>query len=295
MHFPAHLFLPLASSFGYVIAVLLVKRSAIHGVGLWRTTFVSNLAMGFCFLPLWWLGGTGQPVAMLWQPALAAVLFLAGQVCTFWALKGDVSVATPVLGLKILMVALFSSVLLAGGVPLKWWVAAALSTVAIMLLNSGGRREGHRPGMTVLAATLAAASYALTDVLVQKWAPAWGAGRFLPWMFWALAAYSFALIPFFRAPLREIPRSAWCWLGPGALILAVQSAGMAYTLGVFGDATAVNIVYSSRGLWSVAAVWLVGHWFGNQEQFLDPALLRRRLAGALLMLGAIGLVMVFPA
>jgi len=79
---------------------------------------------------------------------------------------------------------------------------------------------------------------------------------------------------------------------PGTVLLALQAASIAYTLGVYGDATAVNIVYSSRGLWSVIAVWLVGHWFKNEEQHLPRALLRNRFIGAILMLAAIGLVVV---
>ncbi len=292
MSFPAHLLLPLASSVGYVVAVLLVKRSAFFGVGLWRTTFVANVATGCCLAPLWLLGGPGQPATMLWQPAVVGALFFSGQVCTFWAINGDVSVATPVLGLKILMVALLSSVLLADPVPLKWWVAAALSTGAIALLNGGGRGGRRKVGTTVMAASLAAASFALSDVLIQKWAPAWGAGRFLPLLFWALALFSLGLIPFFRAPLREISRPAWNWLLPGALVLALQAASMTYAVAVFGEATAVNVVYSSRGLWSVVAVWLIGHWFRNEEQHLGAAVLRRRLGGALLMLAAIGLVVI---
>jgi drug/metabolite transporter (DMT)-like permease len=291
MTFPAHLLFPLASSVGYVLAVLLVKRSASYGVGLWRTTFVANLAMGICFSPLWLLGGPPLPNGLLWQPLLAGGLFFAGQVATFLALEGDVSVATPVLGLKILLVALLSAVLLHDPVPLKWWVAAGLSSGAIVLLNTGGRGMVHRRvGATILWAALAACAYALTDVLVQKWAPAWGVGRFLPLMFGSLALVSFALIPRFHAPLRSVPSAAWPWLLPGAVVLAVQAAGMTYALGVYGDATAVNIVYASRGLWSVVAVWLVGHWFGNEEQALPTHLLRNRLGGAALMLAAIGLV-----
>jgi len=44
-------------------------------------------------------------------------------------------------------------------------------------------------------------------------------------------------------------------------------------------------------LWSVLAVWWVGHWFRNEEQALGAAVLRSRLAGAGLMLAAIALVM----
>ncbi len=291
MHFPAHLFFPLASSVGYVFAVLLLKRTAHWGVGVWRTTFVSNLAMGLVFATLWPLGGPGQPAAMLWQPVVGGLLFVIGQVFTFLALNyGDVSVATPVLGLKIVLVALSSVLLLPQPVPVLWWIAAGLSSLAVLLLSRGESRPRHAIGRTVVSAGLAAGSFAMADVLVQKWAPAWGVGRFLPLMFGSVALLSFALIPFFSASLTAVPKAAWGWLAAGSVLLAMQAAGMAYALGVFGDATAVNIVYSARGLWSVAAVWLIGHWFANEEQRLGPAVLRSRLAGAGLMLAAIALV-----
>lgn len=291
MHAPAYLFLPLASSLVYVGAVLLLKRAAAYGVGVWRTAFVSNLAMGVFFAPLWLLGGAGRPVAELWQPATAGVLFFIGQIFTFKALQsGDVSVATPVLGVKVVLVAFFSVVLLTEPVPLKWWIAAGLSTMAIVLLNRADRRPHRKVGRTVVEAALSAACFAATDVLVQKWAPAWGVGRFLPLMFLAVAALSAGFVPFFSAPLRAVPRAGWPWLLGGSVALAAQAANMAITLGVFGDATAVNIVYASRGLWSVLAVWLVGHWFSNDEQMLGGAVLRSRLMGAGLMLVAIALV-----
>ncbi|MFH1497300.1 MAG: EamA/RhaT family transporter [Verrucomicrobiota bacterium] len=293
MNFPSHLLLPLASGFGYVVAVMLVKGSARHGVGLWRTTFVSNVAMGVCFAPFWLLGGAAGGWGDWWRPAVAAAAFFMGQVLTFMALAGEVSVATPVLGLKIILVALLSTLLLAGDVPPVWWAAAALSTVAIALLNRPvGGASGHgRVGRTVALAAGAAAAFALSDVLVQRWAPLTGAGRFLPMMFALLAVFSFALVPRFNAPLRAMPRAAWPWLLAGAVLLALQAAGMAWTLATHGDATAANVVYSSRGLWSVLLVWLVGHWFGNTEGRLPAAVLRRRLGGAALMIAAIGLVL----
>lgn len=291
MHVPAHLLFPLASSVAYVFAMLLFKRSADWGVGVWRPAFVSNLVIGLAFAPFWLLGGHGQPSSLLWQPVLVALLFLAGQIFSFLSLHyGDVSVGTPVMGLKIILVALGSALLLPDPIPLKWWISAVLSTLAIVLLSRGESRPRHAVGGTVLTAALAAASFALFDVLIQKWSSAWGVGRFLPLTCGAMAVLSFGFIPFFSAPLRAIPRPAWRWLGGGSLLLALQSTMFVYAVGAFGDATVMNIVYSSRGLWSVVAVWLVGHWFANEEQALAPAILRSRLAGAALILAAITLV-----
>ena len=276
----------------YVAAVLLVKRSAAYGVGVWRTAFVSNVAMGLFFAPLWLLGGAGRPVTELWQPILTGALFFLGQIFTFKALQGgDVSVVTPVLGLKVVLVAFFSVLLLTEPVPLKWWIAAGLSMLAIALLNRADRRPQGKVGRTIVESALAAVCFAATDVLTQKWVPAWGVGWFLPLMFAVVAVLSAGFVPFFSAPLRAVPRAAWPWLLGGSVALAAQSANMAIALGVFGDATAVNIVYASRGLWSVLAVWWVGHWFRNEEQTLGAAVLRVRLVGAGLMLAAIALVM----
>lgn len=293
MHFPLHLLGPLGSSIGYVAAVLLVKRSADYGVGIWRTTFVSNIAMGLCFAPLWLLGGPGQPWSLIWQPLTAGLLFFVGQIFTFIAqTKGDVTVATPMMGLKVLMVALASTLLLADRIPLKWWFAAALSTLGVALLGrAGGAKKHHRVLMTMACAAAASTAFATADVLIQKWARQWGAGRFLPIMFGSVAVASLGLIPLFREPLSAISRAGWRWLLPGAIIMAIQAAVLATTMGIWGDATAANIVYSSRGLWAVIAVWLVGHWFQNREQHLGPAVLRWRLAGAASMLAAIVLVM----
>jgi hypothetical protein len=61
-------------------------------------------------------------------------------------------------------------------------------------------------------------------------------------------------------------------------------------LAVYGKATSANVVYASRGLLSVLLVWMIGHWFMNQEQQLGARVLRWRLFGAALMLSAIVLV-----
>lgn len=295
--------MPLASGVGYVAGVLLIKRASAHGVGLWRTAFVSNLAMGLCFAPLWLLGGAEIDAARMWQPAACAALFFAGQVFTFAALAGDVSLATPVLGLKIIFVAGASSVLLAETVQPAWWIAAALATAAVGLLQStprgtlataagAGAPRGQAAGRTILFASLAALAFAVCDVLVQRFTAGWGAGRFLPLTFGLVALFSFGLIPVFQAPLRAIPAAAWRWLLPGAILLALQAASMAYTLGTHGRATVANILYSTRGLWSVLAIGLLGAWLGTaDEQKLPRAVFRRRLLGSGLMLAAVMLVL----
>ncbi|MDQ5978474.1 MAG: hypothetical protein QG602_1448 [Verrucomicrobiota bacterium] len=295
MTFSWHLLIPLACAFTYVTAALMFKRAAELGVGVWRTTFVANWTACLAFLAIWL--AAGAPVvalALYWQPALAAGFFLLGQSSMFLALKhGDVTVTTPVMGSKVIMVALFTVLLNAGEMPLRWWIGAGLSAAAVLLLHVGrGLGSNRHVGRTVLLAWASASCYGLGDVCIQKWAPGWGATAFAPAMFGWVGIYSLALIPVFSAPLRAMNGQAWRWVGAGSVMMAVNNAGIVLAIGIWGGATAVNIVYSARGLVSVAVVWAVGHWFHSREQHHDPVVLRNRLIGAALMLAAIVLVLV---
>lgn len=288
-----YLFLPLLSSLLYVGGALFLKQAGGYGVGLWRTTFVANLICGVAFNVLLLLGGTFPVITLWWQPAVVALLFLVGQILSFLAIeRGDVSVATPVLGVKVVMVAIFVTLVLHEAVSLAIWLAAILSSVGIIFLNrSGAGPSLHHTGLTIGLGVLAAAAFALFDVLVQKWSPAWGAGRFLPMLMWFVALYSLALIPFFHAPLRAVPRPAWRPLLCGGTLIATQGIMLMSSLSIYGQATAINVVYSARGLWSVVAVWCFGHWFGNTERERGASVLGWRLFGALLLMAAIVLVL----
>lgn len=283
--------LSLVAALVYVLGALLAKRASEFGVGVWRTAFLSNWISAALFALLLPFGGTFY-TELLWQPALVAVFYLLGQLLNFLAIQqGDVSVATPVMGLKIILVAVFTKVLLTSGVSPTLWAAAALSSLAIAFLN---RTEGvahHHVGRTILYAGSSAAMFAFFDVLVQKWSPAWGLGRFLPVMLGFTALFSFAFVPFFHAPLRAVPSSAWRWLLGACGFIGLQSVIFVSGIAHFGNAARANVIYSSRGLWSVIAVWAVGHWFANREQHLGAGVLRWRLAGAVLMMAAIALVL----
>ncbi|HTL69121.1 MAG TPA: DMT family transporter [Lacunisphaera sp.] len=294
MPFQPSLLLPLACALLYVVAALAIKRAAAFGVGVWRTNFVSNWAIVLLFVPVWFARGHAFAQAADYaRPAATALLFFGGQAFTFLALnRGDVSVTTPVMGAKVVLVALFSSLLRVGSVPLRWWIAAALSTLAIALLHGGDGARRRNVGETAFLAFCSATSFGLGDVLLQKWLPIWGLASFLPPMFLMVGLLSVAFVPLFKAPLRELDLAAWRWVGTGALLLAVNNAGVVLALVLVGSATVVNIIYSARGLFSVVLVWAIGHWFASEEQHLGGAVLRLRFIGAGLMVAAIALVLV---
>ncbi len=292
---PVHLLFPLLSSLLYVSAAMFIKQAASGGVGAWRTSFVCNWITALLFLALLPLGGAIPPVVQFYQPAVVALLFVAGQLFTFLALdKGDVSVATPVMGVKVVLVAAFS--LLFKGETVRWelWAAATLSCVGIGFLNRSADDKAvhHDVIRTIILALLAAACYASFDVLVTKWSPEWGMGRFLPVMLFMAAGLSFVFVPLFREPLKTIPKKALRPLLLGSLLMGLQAIVLISALAKFNDATAINVIYSTRGLWSVIMVWAIGHWFANQEQQLGKKILQGRLIGAGFLCAAVALVFV---
>jgi drug/metabolite transporter (DMT)-like permease len=283
--------LPLASSLLYVLAVLFLKQASDRGVGLWRTTLVTNLFCGALFTTLAFLGGRFPEPALWYQPALVGLIFLAAQILGFTAIqRGDVSVATPVMGIKVVLVALGVTLLIGERVPAALWIAALLSSVGLLFLNRGGSTSSAgRVGPAIVFGILAAATFALFDVLTQKWSPLWGAGRFLPVMMGCVAAYTVLYVAVSRVPLGHVPREARRPLLLGGLLMSVQAVLLVGSIAHFGRATTVNVVYSARGLWSVLAVWCVGHWFGNRESERGTSVLRSRLVGAALLLAAVAL------
>jgi len=286
------LLLPLLTGFLYALAAVMVKKGMQEGIGPWRTTFITNLSMGVLCLPLLLFpGGEFPGWSYLYQPVLAALAFFLGQIFTFLALsRGDVSVATPLMGTKILFVALFSLLFLEDPITLGLWVSAVLAAVAVFLLGAQSPANPSRIGVTILYALTSAGFFGCTDVLLQRWVGGWGFSTFLPVVFVCIALFSFAFVPFFRGGFRQLPRAAWKWALPGTVLLAGQSIILAIVLGTIGKATEVNILYSTRGLWSIALIWFVGHWFGNLERDVGYRVFVRRFLGAFLLVIAIALV-----
>lgn len=281
--------LPLGSSLGYAVGALCLKRAVDSGMGPWRMTFLSNLALWVVFVPaLFW----AEPLARLdpwWPPVVSGLLFFLGQVLTMLALvRGDVSVTTPVLGSKVVLVALF--LVLFSGEQLGWriWTGACLTLAGIVFLQGGGLpHDRSRVIKTILFAGSSAMAFSLGDILIKKWTPVIGFGYFMSITSTVTFLASFILVPLFRAPLWKIAPGAvrYVWLGVG--IIALQALSLFIAIGVFGKAAEANIIYSARGIWSVVLVWYVGHWFGNTEKTSGGRIMLRRLAGSALILSGI--------
>lgn len=284
---PYH-WIPLLNALVYTLAALCIKRATTHGIGPWRTTFITNLALFLGAFPLWFFGRPLDSLMVLLVPLGAGVLFFLGQLLTCLAIhRGDVSLLTPLLGTKVVFVAIIVSLCLGESLSLSIWVGAILSTVAILLMRGGKSIDRRKAMVTIYLGVGSALSFAGTDSVMQAYGHDLGFHKMAAGTFSGVMLCSFVLVPFFSSNVGSISTPTWKWMGLGAALMLVQAGLMAYVLSSYGKATEVNIIYSSRGIWSVVLVWWIGHWFSNEEKSLGRGVMLRRLVGSLLLIGAI--------
>jgi drug/metabolite transporter (DMT)-like permease len=288
------LLFPLVSSISYTLSAILFKRAMEQGVSAWYINFLSNIASFVLVIPIFFIVDKSPFHFSILPPLLASVIFMVGQLASLLALqKGDVSVATPLLGTKVLFVALFTIIVIHQPISLMLWTAAGCTAGGFFLLCGPKTQSRRKFTATVAFSLVCAASFAFCDILIQKWAPSYGAGQFLIWLFLLNALVSFFFIPAFKTSWRTYPGTVWRPLLFGVLFVAIQAVLMGIALSWFGNATATNIVFSLRGIWSVIMIiiWKFGAFFNNAEKNAGTSMMISRLAGSGLLFVAIVLIL----
>ncbi len=281
------------AAFGYAVAAAVSKYALAKGAGVLRLAFVANCL----FVPTFAVPLIGNTNTIDWSlivfPILTGVLFFLGQLFTFAAIRyGDVSLQTPIMGAKAVFV-VFIAVLFGTEtitLPLAFAAFASMFAVACLGFSGGG---AHRVGLTISLALLSALFFAGSDVMMGHYGRAFGAAHFMFIAMLVNAALSFCLLPFFKSPLRVIPKVAWPWLLLASLLMAGQALLLNYTLVRYQSVAEVNVIYSMRGLWAV----LIGVLFVKHlQQVGEPINLKiigLRFAGALLMCMAL-VILFYP-
>lgn len=281
--------LPLLAAVSFALSALVFKRAFAEGAGIAHGVVVNNVVLGLIFFPLIGLETRPVPWALWYQPVLTAALFVLGHLLNVVSLRwGDVSVATPLLGSKVIFVALVGRWVFGTPLTPAQWAAAALATMGVLVMGWTDLQAGGRRGLTTVTALSSAAAFALTDTTIQAWGGAFGVWSFLSLQFAALGLLSLATWPVFGWRSLAAPRPAWNWLAGAVALSGLQALIITWTIATWRDAAGVNVIYATRGLWSIVLVWSIGHWLKNTERHrVGGKSMGIRLVGAGLILGAV--------
>lgn len=295
MHLNDLVWLALLTAFLYSIAAILLKQALMHGCNPWQANFCANLAI-MALAQFMWFFATPSRILQHWGIALAAGFIAAiGQFFAFIALlRGDASVATPLLGTKVVGVALFSPFFLGQSISPSWWAGVALSTAGVFVISASQPLPAHPqrsrdPFLTVFYSLLAAACFALNDLALAYGSRLAGTAGTLAMANLTLGIITAVVYPllFGKRLFLRPPSHSLKWLGSGSLFLAMQSLGMGIAVAASGKPTVANILYSSRCVWSVLLAWLIAHHIGSAEAKLKHTQMLLRTAGATMLFIAI--------
>ena len=116
--FPDILF-PFISAALYCISITLAKYATraetFSGISM---LVMNNILSGLVFIPAIFFDSTMPDWSIVWQPLLASGFCAIGNIAIFTcAEKGEVSLMTPIMGIKIMFVIFFSRILLNTSIP----------------------------------------------------------------------------------------------------------------------------------------------------------------------------------
>jgi len=280
----ALLFLPAAFAASlYAVGSLGVKRCLENGATSRRAIFVTNGFMALWALPLLFFLEPSEFELTAWLTAVAAgVALFAGRILAVKALEvGDLSIVGPLLGIKTLLVAVFS--VLTGQTELNLWIWASvlLASVGVIALQRGPRKRARNRLVAGAFAAGASVLFAGCDILVVEAREHLGVGWLSPTLFITVALLG-PLLGHIAKPPKEAVRPLYA----GAMIMGFQTTLVVFMIGLTGEAVVINIVYCTRAIWTVVVDRVAGRSEGVAEFFLP------RMAGAFCLVGAVGIAIV---
>ena len=269
-----------------------------------RLLAVSHLLMAAVCIPLAWAAwpASPPPVRLFALPlALSVGLYLLGQSSLFAALKRvEASRMAPLLGLKIVMLAVIVSFVLGHVLDTRQWLAVALSVAAAVMLQAG---RGAVPAGAFGFVLSCCLCFAISDIFILRLIDGLQAGAMTSSVVLSrlhagglAMALTYGVCGLLFVPLvvalRPYTRADWVAAAQYASAWLLSMVGLYCCFGLVGVVFG-NILQSTRGVMSVAIGAALAHLGWHElEQRVDRVTLLRRLAAALLMTAAIALYVI---
>ncbi len=288
------IFFPFIAAVFYCASVILVKLASNTGTLSGTSVLVMNNTLsGIVFIPAIFFEAQFPDISIIWQPLIASAFCAIGNIATFiCAEKGEVSLMTPIMGIKILFVIMFARIMLDIELPHAITIAGALCCIAIFIMGyTKHSLRSPKLMITVTLAMTACISYAACDIFIQKYAPNFTSNAMLSLTSIAMPLSIIPLLPSFVKDVKKSSRKTLA-LGAGSAALMIVEMYLMF-LSISGEVGAAlcNILYNTRGLISVLLIYFLGKHFANLKELSDKSALWRRCVGALMIMLAVFIVL----
>lgn len=281
-------------SLSYISIRLFNKR---HDNNIIALLALSHILMGLISIPLamlLWTDSMPKLGVYFWSLLGTSGFYLLGQFFLFAAIiHSEPSRVSPLLGLKVFILAMISVFFLGADFNAAKWIAVLLTTTAVLLLSSSGKRL---EGRFILLGLLACVCYCLSDLCIKVLVNHF---MFLGVLRGAVigTALSYIVCGLCGIAVIALNRThstgdAWVYAVPFA---ASWFLAMICLFSCFGLTSVVfgNILQSTRGIISIALGLIIAHiGFEGLEPKSTRWALVQRMAAAVLMTGAVVLFLV---
>ena len=284
-HWTAYL-LALFAGLIYAGGAIAGKKALELGCGQVRAVILSNLILSVCFIPHLFIAGGWPSLRELVIGSGLGSIFLLAQALLFRALRaGDASMVSPLMGIKSILVAFFLILLGFSHEPIaaSTWLAAGLTAIAVALIGWPARNTGHTSAKGIILALASAASFSLLDSMVPHFSHQTDPIRILFCIFCPLGLLSLLLLPWKEEALFRHGQAGDKWVWRSGVLIALQAVLMSTAIACYRVPTEVNVVYSSRGLWTILLVAWLGRRLCLSEGSLTFWVKIRRLLGSILL------------
>lgn len=282
----------LVAALGYAASMLLVKRAYQGGIRPYQYLIAASffqliiygVILGFAEFP-----GDFSEMGLL---ILGAFVFIGAQALTVLAVyHGDASIQTPVMGAKVIFVSLLNVSVLSASLTTDMWIGTIGAATAVFLLGWSRRSGGHPTLPGVLLALGSALLFACSDILIVYASEGLDPLFVVSFIMASSALVMLLSLPFVKSSHFRIPRGALPWLLSGSAVFVGQTVIFGLALAFFRTPTLINIMFSTRGIWSLVLLLLFGQLIGIHEAGIERGATTLRVLGAIVMTVAVVVVL----
>ncbi len=255
----------------------------------------STVITTLLFLSIWLFIPVAIPSKTSFIYIIIASLFaFTGSVLMNFAfLKGDVSAIAPLMGLKILFVALFSSLLISEDHHFLVYIGVVLSVLGIAFLSRNDSGSSRVQGIPVILMVGVTILFGLCDIFIKKALDNLDSWNFSIWFYLFLGFYSLCILCFIRGR-KKLSRGVVCSLSSLGILHLVANFLFFHSIQSGGNVTIPNIILSSRGIFVVICTFILSHLGYKVLELHRSGIYLYRLIGALLITVSVGLVILKP-